>query len=58
MTAVGILLGFVSFYFGGISLRILSGTLFLAGTVFLDGFRIREIERRDDNDLPGPHALF
>ena len=58
MTAVGVLLGFVSFYYGGLFLRILSATLFLAGMVFLDGFRSREIKREEDDDLRGPPALF
>jgi hypothetical protein len=58
MTVVGVLLGFVADYFGGIFLGIVSGTLFLAGMLFLHGFRRREIESSDDGDLPGPHALF
>jgi hypothetical protein len=48
----------VSFYYGGLFLRILSATLFLAGMVFLDGFRSREIKREEDDDLRGPPALF
>jgi hypothetical protein len=57
-TVVGVLLGFVSFDSGGVVLPMLSGVLFLGGMVFLDGFRLREVKREEDDDLPGPQALF
>ena len=58
MTIVGIALGFVSIEFGGLVLRILSCVLFLAGVVFLHGFRLREIRKDGVDDPPGPGALF
>jgi len=58
MTVVGITLGFVSFFFGSILLRILAVALFLAGIAFLYGFRRRVIQRDNDEDLPGPQSLF
>jgi len=58
MTAVGALLGFVSICFGGMLLRLVAGTLFLAGVAFLDGFRLRDSRPEEDDDLPGPHVLY